>query len=107
MAYLTMFFIFAGVLFMLLASIGILKMKDVYLRSHVASLAPTLGKIGILLALSTTFTEGPVIIKCLLIVVFLFITAPVAAHLMLRGAYLDGVPLSPNTVVNDYPEKNS
>ena len=100
----SLFFLASGVFFMFLAAVGFLRMEDTYLRSHVASMAPTLGKIGVLLALATAFEEGPVIAKSLLIVVFLFITAPVAAHLILRAAYHDLAPMSPKTVRDDYKD---
>ena len=101
---LAILFLSAGVLFMLLASIGFLRMPDAFMRAHVASLAPTLGKIGILLALAATFEEGPVVAKSLLIVVFLFVTAPVAAHLILRAAYHDRTPMTPKMVRDDYKD---
>ena len=92
----------AGCLFMLLSGVGILRMNDVYLRSQTASLAPTFGKIGIMLAIAAHFEEGSVTAKALLVVVFLFLTAPIAAHLILRAAYHDKAPLCPNTVKDDY-----
>jgi len=100
--FLALIFLSAGVLFMLLAAIGLLRMPDTYLRSQVSTLAPTLGKIGILLAVAATFETGHVVSKALLIVVFLFVTAPVAAHLILRAAYHDRSPLDPSTVRDDY-----
>jgi multicomponent Na+:H+ antiporter subunit G len=104
MHFLAIVFLVGGVLFMLLASIGFLRMPDTFMRAHVASLAPTLGKIGILLALAATFEEGSVVSKSLLIVIFLFVTAPVAAHLILRAAYHDRCPMSPQVVRDDYKE---
>jgi multicomponent Na+:H+ antiporter subunit G len=95
-------FMAGGVLFMLLAAVGMLRMPDTYLRSHTATLAPTLGKMGILIAVAFAFGSVAVTAKAILILVFLFVTAPVAAHLILRAAYHDRSPLSPLTRVDDY-----
>lgn len=97
-------FLVAGVAFVLLAAIGFLRMPDTYLRSQVSSLAPTLGKICILLSVACSFDNGSVTSKAILIVIFLFVSAPVAAHLILRAAYRDKTPFSKNTVRDDYFE---
>ncbi len=91
-----------GVLFTLLASIGLLRMPDVYLRSQTSTLAPTFGKIGVMIALAAHFGESDVTAKAVLTILFLFITAPIAAHLILRAAYRDRAPLAPVTVLDDY-----
>lgn len=91
-----------GVLFMFLACVGILRMKDVYLRSQTSTLAPTFGKIGVMLALAVHFESAEITAKAVLIIIFLFITAPIAAHLILRAAYHDRAPLADITVRDDY-----
>jgi multicomponent Na+:H+ antiporter subunit G len=104
MTFLAIFFLVSGVVFVLLASIGFVRMPDTYLRSQVSTLAPTLGKICILLALAFSFDSGAVTSKSILIVLFLFVSAPVAAHLILRATYKDRTPLSKLTVRDDYHE---
>ena len=104
---LSLFFLYSGTLFILLASIGFLRMEDVFLRSHVASMAPTLGKIGVLLALSFAFHDTLVTVKSLFVVVFLFLTAPVAAHLILRAAYRDRTPMTSKMLRDDYRDSEN
>ena len=78
-----------GALAILVAAIGILRMPDFYLRLSVTVKAATLG--GGLLLLSAAFyfpEEVSVTTKALAIIFFLILTAPVAAHLIARTAYL-------------------
>ncbi|MGV3762366.1 monovalent cation/H(+) antiporter subunit G [Parapedobacter sp.] len=78
-----------GALAILIAAVGILRMPDFYLRLSVTVKAATLG--GGLLLLSAAFyfpEEVSVTTKALAIIFFLILTAPVAAHLVARTAYL-------------------
>lgn len=78
-----------GALAILIAAVGILRMPDFYLRLSVTVKAATLG--GGLLLLSAAFyfpDEVSVTTKALAIIFFLILTAPVAAHLIARTAYL-------------------
>lgn len=78
-----------GAVAILIAAVGILRMPDFYLRLSVTVKAATLG--GGLLLLSAAFyfpEEVSVTTKALAIIFFLVLTAPVAAHLIARTAYL-------------------
>ena len=95
-----------GALLCAVSSFGLVRMPDVYLRSHAATKASTLGVLSILLAAFLFFLwfHGAVSAKMLLAVVFVFVTAPVAGHLIGRAAYRTGVPLSDRSVQNDLAE---
>jgi multicomponent Na+:H+ antiporter subunit G len=86
-----------GVLLALLSAIGIVRMPDVYIRAQVASKAASLGVGLLMLAVAAHFMESSVIIRALLVVAFIFLTAPVSAHLIARAAYLTGIPLTPGS----------
>ena len=88
----------AGV--MLIAGIGVVRMPDLPTRMHASSKAGTLGAILILCAVALGLGEGAIILRVLLIVAFLFLTAPLAAHAIARAGYGLGVPLSKRTVVD-------
>ncbi len=76
-----------GVFFVFVASVGVLRMPDLYTRAHAAGKAGTLGKIGALVAVAAAFPGQPLaLVKCLLLIFFLFITAPIGIHLLLRAA---------------------
>src|SRR5690606_19635806 len=66
-----------GGLFVLLAGVGVLRLKDVYARMHAATKAPTLGVALIVLGGSVAVAEGRP--QALLALAFVFITAPCAA----------------------------
>ncbi|MCX8073696.1 MAG: monovalent cation/H(+) antiporter subunit G [Candidatus Binatia bacterium] len=83
----------AGTFFMLVASIGIVRMPDVYLRMSCTSKAATLGSGCLLAAYALQAPEVGVAVRAVATAVFLLLTAPVAAHMIGRAAYRLGVPL--------------
>lgn len=90
-----------GALAILIAAIGIVRMPDFYLRLSVTVKAATLG-IGLLLASTAVyFPDSSVITSALAIVFFLFLTAPVAAHMIGRSAYFTGIKLWEHSVLDD------
>lgn len=88
----------SGLAFLLLASIGILRMPDVFMRASSSTKAATLGVGCVLLAAAVHFAELRVTTRALAAIAFLFLTAPVAAHMIVRAAYLTGVPLWEGTI---------
>lgn len=97
----TAFLMVFGASFMLLASIGVLRLPDLFIRMHAATKSGTLGVSGMLLALAVHFNDLGTAIRAGLAIVFLFLTAPVAAHFIGRAAYLVGVPLWEKTLVDE------
>jgi multicomponent K+:H+ antiporter subunit G len=77
-----------GGFFSLVGSIGLAKLSDFLKRLHGPTKATTLGVGGILLAsiLQHSVLGDGLGLRELLISVFLFLTAPVSAHLMVRAA---------------------
>ena len=79
-----------GASFALVASIGIIRLKDVYMRMHAASKAGTLGSGVMLLALAVHATDLAVVTRAIAGVVFFLLTAPISAHLLAKAAYAAG-----------------
>ncbi len=77
-----------GALFLLVAGIGLLRMEDVYTRLHGASKAAPLGAVLTLIALALGSGSWEVTARVLVVSVFLLLTAPIAAHVVGRAAYL-------------------
>ncbi|MDP4097217.1 monovalent cation/H(+) antiporter subunit G [Paenibacillus sp. P96] len=95
--------VLAGSLFTALSAFGLIRLPDVYLRSHAATKSATL---GVLLVLTGAFLYfwlylDHVSIKLLLGILFVFITGPVAGHLNGRAAYRSGVALWEQSVQDD------
>ena len=81
-------FLVVGAVFALIGSFGLVKLKDFYMRLHGPTKATTLGLGGILTASAVYFTATTPAISLheVLITTFLFITAPVSAHILAKTA---------------------
>jgi multicomponent Na+:H+ antiporter subunit G len=90
----------AGAFFVLVSALGALRLPDLFLRMHAATKAGTLGAGLVLAAALVVFATTAVTTKAVLAFVFLLLTAPVAAHVLGRAAYYDGVPLWERTEVD-------
>jgi multicomponent Na+:H+ antiporter subunit G len=90
-----------GVLLMVVAGLGLVRMPDLPTRMHASSKAGTLGAALVLTAVAASFADIGVAVRAGLVVLFLFLTAPVASHLIARAGYRSGVPLCDETVVDE------
>lgn len=95
-----------GTVFTLLAAIGILRMPDVFMRMQVATKAATLGVACVAMAAAVHFGDLATTARAVLIVLFLFLTAPVAAHTIGRAAYVAGARLWEGTIVDELRGKH-
>jgi multicomponent Na+:H+ antiporter subunit G len=82
-----------GALWMLIAALGVLRLPDLFSRMQASSKAATLGIGTLMLAVAVHFADLEAVARAVLIIGFFFLTAPVAAHMIARAAYLIGVPL--------------
>ncbi len=85
-----------GAFFILVGSIGLLRLRDFYSRLHAPTKATTLGLGAILIASMVYFgvVRGTPSLHELLITLFLFISAPVSAYLLAKAGLHLGVPTS-------------
>lgn len=77
--------ILSGSFFILVAAIGLVRFKDLYSRLHAGTKAPSFGIFLIVLGVTIFFNSPVVYIKGLFIVVFIYLTAPLAAHAIVRS----------------------
>jgi multicomponent Na+:H+ antiporter subunit G len=82
-----------GTAFMRLAAVGLLRMPDVYTRLQVSTKGASLGAASVLLAVPFFFGDPAIAVRAVLIILFIFLTAPISAHMLGRAAYIIGVPL--------------
>ena len=73
-----------GALFMLLAGVGLVRLPDLYLRMSATSKAATLGASLVLLGAALHFGTAAAAGKAIVIMAFLFLTAPISAQLLAR-----------------------
>lgn len=90
-----------GAVFMAEAALGLVRFPDLFSRMHAASKATSLG-MGLLLAgLAVASGRLEVALKALVVVVFIFLTMPVAAHLLGRAGYLGRADRGPVAKVDE------
>ena len=90
----------AGCLFCLVAAVGIVRLPDTLIRMHAATKAGTLGTGLILDGVAVFFAELGIVLRALLTLLFLCLTAPVGAHLIARAAYRSGIQLFSRTCLD-------
>jgi multicomponent Na+:H+ antiporter subunit G len=98
---------FSGSFFALVASIGLLRMPDLFMRLSATTKAATLGITLVLVAVALYFNQAGVTGRVIAIIVFVVLTAPVAAHMIARAAYFNGVPLWKGSIYDDLRDKIS
>ncbi|WP_374438091.1 Na+/H+ antiporter subunit G [Pseudomonas panipatensis] len=88
-----------GSLFALLGAIGLYRLPDFYTRLHAPTKASTLGVGGVVLGSLLYFSTlgGGLSLHEVLITLFLFITAPVSAHLLAKAAMQQRLPRASRT----------
>ena len=93
--------ILAGSIFIFIAALGITRLPDMLTRMHASAKASSLG-IGLLaIAAAIYFVNSWVILQSLLIILFIFLTAPISAHMIARAGYLMKVKLWTSTVIDE------
>jgi multicomponent Na+:H+ antiporter subunit G len=97
LVYLAAALIVIGSVFSCLAALGMLRFPDVYTRLHAASKAGLLGLGLIFLAAALCSGDGWASLRAVLGAVFLFLTSPLAAHLLANAALKTGIPAISNT----------
>ncbi len=74
-----------GGFFCLVAALGVWRFRDFYARVHAATKASTFGLGFTILAAAVELGTWSALAKALLALAFLFMTLPVAAHLLARA----------------------
>jgi multicomponent Na+:H+ antiporter subunit G len=80
-----------GSFFLLVGTVGLLRLPDVYNRLHATSKATTLGAASIFLAGFVFFGPGGAGLTSLVGIAFLFLTAPTGGHVISLAANRMGV----------------
>jgi len=93
-----------GATFALLASIGVLRMPDVFTRMQTSTKASTLGVGCLLIGTATQLSDTASVVRAASIGAFVMLTSPVATHVIARAAYHTDVPLWSGTVADEWHE---
>lgn len=91
----------AGVFLIAVATVGLLRLGDTYLRMNAVTKAASLGVVFVLAGVALLAPSWPAVMKLLLAIALQLITAPVGGFALGRGAYLAGAPLSEATAYDE------
>ncbi len=94
-----------GSFFILISAIGIIRMPDLFTRMSATTKASTLGVGLVLIGTALYWQDIGISARAIIIITFLFLTAPVAAHIIGRAAYFDKVPLWKKTKIDELKGK--
>lgn len=95
----------AGASFMLLAAIGVVRLPDLPTRMHATTKAGALGAMLTMGGVAIYFADSAVSARAIAVVVFILLTAPIAAHVIGRAGYFTGVTLWEGTVKDELRER--
>jgi len=94
-----------GAGFILVGAMGVMRMPDLMLRMHTTTKAGALGGGLLAIAAGVHFGEAAVMVRCIAILFFVLLTAPIAAHVIGRAAYFTGVKFWDRTVKDEMKQK--
>ena len=91
MEILSIIFIVAGLFFLIVAAIGMIRLPDVFSRSHAVSLTDSLGAFLMLVGIALHEGLSINMLKILVVLILLYILNPVIAHATIRAALRSGL----------------
>jgi multicomponent Na+:H+ antiporter subunit G len=106
MSWITHTLFLLGSISMLLAAIGLLRFPDFYTRCHAGTKAASLGAGLILIGALVPIDDPDIAIRIWLTIFFIFLTIPVAGHLLGRAAFLRTHKQWPNDHFEDWNKNN-
>lgn len=99
--WLSAFFVFFGAIITFIAALGVLRLPDFFMRMHAATKAGVVGPSLLLIGAGFYEPSWANWIKIALAILFLFMTTPIAGHLLGKAGFLGGVSLWEGTSRND------
>lgn len=104
MDYLIALLIVVGSAFALIAALGVLRMPDFYMRMHAATKAGAFGALLLLISAALYFGTVRAVVTSILVIVFFYVTTPVAAQTLAESAYRRGIKLWDRSLVDKLKE---
>ena len=102
---LTAILLLIGAFFMLVGAIGLLRMPDLFMRMSATTKGVTLGVSFTLAGAALHFNELGLGARVGATIIFLFLTAPVAAHMIGRAGYARQVELWEGTITDELRDR--
>lgn len=85
------FCLVTGAVFCMIGAVGMLRLPDLYTRTHAATITDTLGASLVLIGLALQAGPGLTALKLLMVLAFLLYTSPVGGHALVAAAYAGGL----------------
>jgi len=95
----------AGSVFFCISALGVVRFPDLYTRMHAATKGGAFGAVLMLLGVAVYFLDWRVAMEAVLGVIFIFLTAPVAGHMIGRAAHKIGTPQWPGTLLDEWKQR--
>ena len=92
-----------GVTIMTIGVYGVIRMPDIYTQLHAASKSVFVGVVSLCLA-SIVTGDTAIVARVFLIAILLLLTTPVSAHVIARGAYLEGQRMETTGAIDESGE---
>jgi multicomponent Na+:H+ antiporter subunit G len=80
-----------GAAFCVIGGVGLLRLPDFFTRCHGAGITDTMGAGLILVGLMVQASDPLIIGKLLILLIFIFLTSPVAGHALFKAAFAGGM----------------
>lgn len=93
--------ILLGAIFMLISSIGMIRLPDFYIRNSASTKAVVLGVSLILLGVGIHYDDILIFIEIFAIIFFIYLISPLAAHIVSRAAIITKVEFWKKTNLDD------
>lgn len=97
------FITLAGSIFLVLGSLGLVRMPDLYTRIQAGTKASTLGTILTLLGLGLIHLDW--MGKLIILILFVLLTNPISSHILARSAHYIKTPVSKLTKIDKLKDK--
>lgn len=96
-------FILIGSIISVISAIGIIRFPDIYTRAHAATKTTTLAVLITLVGtfIYVWFSDMYMSVRLMLGIIFVFITAPISGHLVLRAAYRAHIKMTDSTAEDE------
>ena len=82
-----------GLFAVCVGTLGLFRFKCILNRMHAAAMVDTLGVLGVVLGLLLLCSSAVVCLKLVLILIFLWLTSPIASHLIAKMELLTGMDI--------------
>lgn len=101
LAHIAALFFVAGTIFAIIAAVGVVRLPDLYCRMHAATKAGAFGASLLILGTALLAQDARTWVQGIIVILFFYLTAPVAAQMIGRAGFLRGAPLWEKTRHNE------